>query len=159
MKPFLAALLPLLLGGCATYVSGDLRNTASLALPRCNATPPATQLDVHFQSGKDWGEPNVSLFLSSLTLGVLPTYWYQPVQVRVDLLSDGELVRSDRYRSGIHYFYGWAWVPFMHPEDRNRIPFSMRDTGQAFAERAIRQTLVREGHDGDEIPACRLTAK
>jgi hypothetical protein len=99
------------LSGCAGFVSGDLRNTRSdYRMRACTGTAAHYQVLYQSDAKDDYGDLNIAGYISSFTLGIIPTYWTTTVHSEATIFQDGKAVDTRKYRSRVHKFYGILWV-------------------------------------------------
>ena len=98
--------LSLFLTGCVGYVAGDLKNTKS-----AHGRPASGNYKVLCKSDAkdDCGDQNISGWITTLTLGIIPTYWSTEVHSEATIVQNGEPVYTKKYSSRIHKFYGILW--------------------------------------------------
>src|SRR6266705_2172754 len=112
MKTFACRTIPCMLimalcvSGCAGFVGGDLRNTKSdYRMPTCKNASANYQVIYKSDAKDDNGGKNISGFITSLTLGLIPTYWTITVHSEAIILQNGSSIFSRKYTSRIHEFY------------------------------------------------------
>jgi hypothetical protein len=142
----LAASLPL--SGCVGMVSGDFKNVPPASVPECRAPLPEYRLKIESTAQNDYGHSNPSGLLSTLTLGLLPTYWHNSVQVHAVLYQGSQQVGSYHYAGKVRTFYGALWPVALHPGNGNRLGWN-EGTGlevvKGLRERATAKALAQFG--------------
>lgn len=155
-----AALSVLLLSGCVGYIGGDLENIETeYSVSYCWNEPKRYQLRVHTDARYDYAGDNLSGHIASWTLGIIPTYWLDFEESRVEILdteSDSESVYQREDHSRIHKFYGILWMLILPESSDDAIP-SDEGSGmrvpEAIRYRAVDKTLnqLPEGIDRDHL--------
>lgn len=103
--------MALCLSGCAGFVGGDLRNTKSdCMMLSCKSTNTEYQIRFNSDAKNDYGNRNVAGIVSSLGLGIIPTYWTTSVNSEATIFHNGTAVYCAKYKSRIHLFYGILWA-------------------------------------------------
>lgn len=147
----------LMLSGCVGYIGGDLENIETEhSVSYCWSEPKRYQLRVHTDAPYDYASENPSGYIASWTLGIIPTYWLDFEESRVEILdtgADSKPVYQREDRSRIHKFYGILWMLIL-PDTEDAIA-SDEGAGMRVPEgirrRAIDKTLnqLPEGIDRD----------
>lgn len=145
---FVSSAVCFLLTGCVGYIGGDLENIETEhPVPYCWSEPKRYQLQVHTDASYDYAGENLSGHISSWTLGLIPTYWLDFEDSRVEIV-DTESSSAPLYqredRSRIHKFYGIFWMIIL-PEGTNDAIPSDEGAGmrvpEAIQRRAVDKTL------------------
>ena len=109
-------LIFILTTGCAGFVTGDFRDIADpTVINRCkrDGQPYKYTSEIKANLENDGGTSNPAGILTFLTLGLIPTYWYEHVSVSVPIYKMDTLMKEYKYSGGIHKVYGIAWmIPF-----------------------------------------------
>ena len=147
----------LMLSGCVGYIGGDLENIETEhSVSYCWNEPKRYQLRVHTDAPYDYASENPSGYIASWTLGIIPTYWLDFEESRVEILdtgADSKPVYQREDRSRIHKFYGILWMLIL-PDTEDALA-SDEGAGMRVPEgirrRAIDKTLnqLPEGIDRD----------
>jgi len=147
----------LMLSGCVGYIGGDLENIETEhSVSYCWNEPKRYQLTVHTDAPYDYASENPSGYIASWTLGIIPTYWLDFEESRVEILdtgADSKPVYQREDRSRIHKFYGILWMLIL-PDTEDALA-SDEGAGMRVPEgirrRAIDKTLnqLPEGIDRD----------
>ncbi len=146
-----------LLSGCVGYIGGDLENIETEhSVSYCWNEPKRYQLRVHTDAPYDYASENPSGYIASWTLGIIPTYWLDFEESRVEILdtgADSKPVYQREDHSRIHKFYGILWMLIL-PDTEDALA-SDEGAGMRVPEgirrRAIDKTLnqLPEGIDRD----------
>ncbi len=156
-----AALSVLLLSGCVGYIGGDLQNIETEhSVSYCWNEPKRYQLRVHTDAPYDYASENPSGYIASWTLGIIPTYWLDFEESRVEILdmeSDSESLYQRQDRSRIHKFYGILWMLILPESSNDAIP-SDEGAGMRVPEtirnRAVVKTLNQLPEEVDIERLC-----
>lgn len=90
-------------------------------MPTCTGTPLYYQVIYKSDAKDDYGDLNIAGFVSTLTLGIIPTYWTTTVHSEATILHEGKTVYSRKYKSRIHKFYGFLWICILPSESINAL--------------------------------------
>lgn len=132
---YLCLSIVLLMAGCAHYIKGDFNSIESTSEPlaiyidrvsgrddasfshwvrerndsRLKAVCEAddtTRLNITFYVNNS-ANNSISGYLSLLTLGILPTYWFSTGVANVEVIHKKQIIKEFRYVANIHTWYGW----------------------------------------------------
>jgi hypothetical protein len=142
--------------GCAGFVGGDLRNTSpDSKVAGCGEARRDYRITYKSDARDDYGDKNLSGFITSLTLGIIPTYWTRTVRSEATVFHDGAPVFTRTYTSRIHQFYGILWPLILPSKSINAL--GADEGGGLRIEWGIRdRTLSRvvADHGGTEDRYC-----
>lgn len=160
LRFFVSSAVCFLLTGCVGYIGGDLENTATgYEVAYCWNEPKRYRLQVYTDAPYDYAGENLSGHISSWTLGLIPTYWLDFEQSRVEIRdsqSDGASVYQREDHSRIHKFYGLLWMLIL-PQGNDAIP-SDEGAGmrvpEVIRDRSVAKTLNRLPQPIDHRQVC-----
>lgn len=150
----------LMLSGCVGYIGGDLENIETdHSVSYCWNEPKRYQLKVGTDAPYDYASENPSGYIASWTLGIIPTYWLDFEESRVEII-DTESGSAPLYQredsSRIHKFYGLFWMLILPENSDDAIP-SDEGAGMRVPEvirsRSVAKTLnqLPEKIDRDQL--------
>ncbi|WP_417598395.1 hypothetical protein [Oceanospirillum sp.] len=156
----------LMLSGCVGYIGGDLENIETEHfVPYCWSDPKRYQLKVDTDAPYDYASENPSGYIASWTLGVIPTYWLDFEESRIEII-DTESGSASLYqredRSRIHKFYGLLWMLVLPENSDDAIP-SDEGAGmrvpEAIRSRSVAKTLNLLPDEIDRKQLCVQSAE
>lgn len=128
LKMALIGALFLCISGCAGFISGDLKDFSTkgpgpgrFCENKLNSNS-VYKIEIHSDAKNDYGNSNISGWVSSLSLGLVPTYWTSSIHVKVKVLKDGKEYYSDETVSRVHKFYGILWLFILPTTGSNYVP-------------------------------------
>ncbi len=97
--------------GCAGFVGGDLANVdVNYRLSSCHNSQKPYEIMVKTEAEHDYADKNLSGYLSTFTLGLIPTYWLSFISNEVQIINNKNILYSRQDDSRIHKFYGILWL-------------------------------------------------
>jgi len=113
--------------GCASYISGDLKDIETKTAPtlkQCNSSEEnyTYRLDISSDARNDYSDQNISGYLSIFSLGIIPTYWTTSIETKIVVRDEHGADQRHRNRSRVHKFYGWLWLFILPHSERNSLP-------------------------------------
>ncbi|WP_147418214.1 hypothetical protein [Salinisphaera sp. Q1T1-3] len=138
----------LLVSGCVSLVSGELKNVPHESYQTCSDRIDASYKIVFETNAKNSYSSGSTFFLTTLTLGLFPSFHSESIYSRTRLYHQEKLVGQHRFKSQINVYYGFLWLLFF---DNNSVNALNVDEGAGIRgewgirDRSIAKTLAEAG--------------
>jgi hypothetical protein len=99
------------INGCTGEITGDFKDVEKTEIHQCtdNISDYPYHSRIRSELKNDMGFDNPLGIISASTFGLIPTYWYQPLNMVVSINKDNKKIAEYHYKGGIHKKYGILW--------------------------------------------------